>query len=320
MNRPRSQTIDLGAMRAVRQGGPSPFADLYYLTMQVGWPAFVGFVCLTFALINLVFGVIYTLLPGAIANAAPGSLTDGLFFSIDTLGTVGYGYMYPATHLAHAIAACEILLGLFFSATITGLIFARFSRPRVGVAFSRSAVIGSYEGQRALMVRVVSLRPRPLADADAQLAWLETSYQPDGSMFRRLAPLALVRDRNPMFSLSWTLVHVLADESPLLAALDSDERFLITAMVRGTDTLLASATLGSISYQRKDIRRGHDFVNMITNRDDVLHLDMALLHDTRQNAAASLSAGSHHPDHRGGDGGDDPGPNDPGDPRGMPTG
>lgn len=85
---------------------------------------------------------------------------------------------------------------------MTGLIFARISCPRVGVVFSRSAVIGTYEGQRALMLRVASLRPSPLADADARVAWLETVYQPDGSMLRRLAPLALVRDRNPMFSLS----------------------------------------------------------------------------------------------------------------------
>lgn len=290
--KPRAQTVNLGAIQAIRSGGPSPFADLYYLTMQVSWPAFVGMVCLTFAVINLVFGTIYTLLPGAIAHAAPGSLIDGLFFSIDTLGTVGYGYMYPATHLAHAIAAFEILLGLFFSATITGLIFARFSRPRIGVVFSRSAVIGLYEGQRALMLRVASLRPHPLADADAQVSWLETSYQPGGSMLRRLVPLALVRDRNPMFSLSWTLVHLLADDSPLLATFESDERFLITALVRGTDTLLASTAMGSFSYQRQDIRAGREFVDMVSNRDGVLHLDMLLLHATRPiDNAGSIGAG-----------------------------
>ena len=290
--KPRAQTVNLGAIQAIRSGRPSPFADLYYLTMQVSWPAFVGMVCLTFAVINLVFGTIYTLLPGAIAHAAPGSLIDGLFFSIDTLGTVGYGYMYPATHLAHAIAAFEILLGLFFSATITGLIFARFSRPRIGVVFSRSAVIGLYEGQQALMLRVASLRPHPLADADAQVSWLETSYQPGGSMLRRLVPLALVRDRNPMFSLSWTLVHLLADDSPLLATFESDERFLITALVRGTDTLLASTAMGSFSYQRQDIRPDREFVDMVSNRDGVLHLDMLLLHATRPiDNAGSIGAG-----------------------------
>ena len=136
-----------------------------------------------------------------------------MFFSIDTLGTVGYGFMYPATHLAHMIAAIEILLGLFFSATITGLIFARFARPRVGLAFSNSMVIGQYEGKRALMLRVVSMRSRPLADADAQISWLETCRHPDGNVYRRLTELELVRNRNPMLGLAWTVVHLLADDS-----------------------------------------------------------------------------------------------------------
>lgn len=67
----------------------------------------------------------------------------------------------------------------------------------------------------------------------------------------------------------------------MLAALESDERFMITALVRGTDTLLASAAMGSFSYQRHDVRPDEDFVDMISNRDGVLHLDMTLLHDTR---------------------------------------
>ena len=277
----RSQDFDFGSIRTVRNGVPSPFADLYYSIMEMGWAAFIGFVCLAFALINLAFGAVYTMLPGAIANARPGSLIDGVFFSIDTLGTVGYGFMYPANHLAHAIAAIEILLGLFFSATITGLIFARFARPRVGLAFSSSMVIGQYEGQRALMLRVVSMRSRPLADADAQISWLETCRHPDGSVYRRLTELNLVRNRNPMLGLAWTVVHLLADDSPLMAALDGDEPFLITALVRGTDTLLASPTIGNFRYGREDIRRNHEFVDMLITRDDMMMLEMDRLHDTR---------------------------------------
>ena len=281
MTRKRTQDLNLGSVRTVRSGVPSPLADLYYSIMEMSWPAFIGSVCLIFALINVAFGLIYTALPGAIANATPGSLIDGIFFSIDTLGTVGYGYMYPATHLAHAIAAMEILLGIFFSATITGLIFARFARPRVGLAFSDSIVIGRYEGKPALMLRVVSMRSHPLADAEAQVSWLETSHHADGSVYRRLTDLELVRSRNPMLGLAWTLVHLLPDDSPLIAALDGDDRFLVTAMVRGTDTLLASSTIGNFRYGRDDIRRGHEFVDMITNGDDVLVLEMGKLHETR---------------------------------------
>src|SRR6266481_4233294 len=96
--------------------------DPYYWLMEVRWPVFVGTVVLVFVLINLIFGAFYALIPGTVANALPHSLSDGFFFSVDTLATVGYGNMYPESRLGHAVASAEILLGLFFMATVTGLI------------------------------------------------------------------------------------------------------------------------------------------------------------------------------------------------------
>ena len=48
------------------------------------------------------------------------------------------------------------------------------------------------------MVRVASIRSRPLADAQAQMSFLETRHLPDGRTFRSLVPLPLIRDTNPM--------------------------------------------------------------------------------------------------------------------------
>lgn len=75
------------------------FLDPYYWLMEVRWPAFIASVVLCFFLINLAFGLIYIALPGSVANAQPGSLYDAFFFSVDTLATVGYGNMYPASRL-----------------------------------------------------------------------------------------------------------------------------------------------------------------------------------------------------------------------------
>lgn len=278
--RRRRQKVSLGGFEAIKSGVPPRISDPYYWIMEMGWPAFVALVSLVFAAINVVFGVVYAALPGSIANAAPGSLSDSLFFSADTLATVGYGSMYPATRTAHAVAVVEMLTGLFFSATVTGLIFARFARPRESLQFSDVAVIGRYEGRRALMVRVASVRSRPLADAVAQLSWLETVRQPDGRIFRRLVELPLVSNRNPMLGLAWTLIHQIEDDSAMLEALNGSERFLIAATVNGMDTLLASGSQGGHRYARENIRVDHDFVDIISDESGTMHLDLLLLHDT----------------------------------------
>lgn len=277
---PRRRTVKLGGFQAVQLGAPPPTADLYYWIMEMSWAMFIALVTAVFVGVNMVFGTIYALLPGAIANAEPGSLLDGFYFSVDTLATVGYGTMSPATRAGHALAAIEILLGLFFSATITGLIFARFARPRDSVLFSRIAVIGRYDGKRALMVRVASIRPRPMFDASAQLSWLQRVDLTDGRTYRRLVELPLERSRNPSLGLAWTLVHVLADDSPVLTALAGDSPFTLTASVNGLDTLLANQTQGSVRCAREDVRVDHEFVDVIADVDGVLHVDLLRLHDS----------------------------------------
>ena len=52
------------------------------------------------------------------------------YFSIETLATVGYGDMHPQTNYGHIVATIEIFTGMSFLAVMTGLMFARFSRPR----------------------------------------------------------------------------------------------------------------------------------------------------------------------------------------------
>jgi inward rectifier potassium channel len=278
--KPRRQVINLGGFPAIKIGAPAPFADLYYWVMEMSWPMFIGLVSLLFLVINIVFGLIYAAMPGAVVNAQPYSVVDGFFFSVDTLGTVGYGVMAPATRFAHAIASIEILTGLFFSATMTGLIFARFARPRQSLEFSRVAVIGRHQGSKALMVRVASTRSRALADAQAQMSFLETHHLGEGRFFRSLVTLPLVRDTNPLLGLSWTLVHLLADDSPVLAALASEDRFLLTVTIGGVDTLLAGPSLGGVRYDRDQIRADREFVDIISEEDGVVRLDMTLLHET----------------------------------------
>lgn len=257
------------------------FIDPYYWLMEIRWPAFMGAIILCFLLINLIFAFIYVALPGSVANAEPGSLYDAFFFSVDTLATVGYGNMYPASRLGHGVAAAEIFIGLFFLATVTGLVFARFSRPRHGLLFSRYAVIDRYKGKPALMVRVAWTRSFPLLDAVAQMAWLEQIRHSDGKNFRRLRELELERNHNPIVGLGWTLIHVLAEDSDILEALERGDQVLLTASVGGTDTLLASPSQSLQRYGRGEILKDHEFVEMISEDEDGICLDLGNLHKTQ---------------------------------------
>lgn len=286
MSKPlRRQTIDFAGTRTIKTGAPWAAGDLYYSLMEMSWAAFAAVVATGFLLINLGFGAIYASLPGAIANAVPGSLADGFFFSVETLATVGYGNMAPATHLGHSVAVFEIMCGLFMTATITGLIFARFARPRDSLIFSDSIVVTSVRDDRAIMLRVAGIRARPLADVTAQMSLLQQVDLPDGRSFRRFVDLDLLSSRNRMMGLAWTLVHLVTPDSPLAAVLDDPDvplRLMVT--VGGLDTLLSSPSFGAYIYTRDHLRHGHDFVDIIdTSRadDGVIHLDLSRLHETR---------------------------------------
>jgi inward rectifier potassium channel len=263
------------------------FVDPYYWLMEIRWPAFMAAAVLCFLLINVLFALIYVAMPGSVANAQPGSFYDAFFFSVDTLATVGYGNMYPASRLGHGVAAIEIFVGLFFLATVTGLVFARFSRPRHGLLFSRFAVIGRYEGKPALMVRVAWTRSFPLLDAVAQMAWLEKVRHPDGKNFRRLRELELERSHNPVVGLGWTLIHVLPEDSDIREALERGDEVLLTASVGGTDMLLASPSQSLQRYGRSDIRPDHEFAEMISEDADGIRLDLRHLHETQPIAVAT---------------------------------
>jgi inward rectifier potassium channel len=279
--RSRRRNLDAGGFRAVKIGTPSASADLYYATMELGWPAFIGLVTACFVLINLGFGTLYAFLPGAISNVAPGSVADGFFFSVETLGTVGYGNMAPTTHVGHVIAAIEILIGLFFSATMTGLIFARFARPRTSFVFSKVATVGQRENRSVLMIRVASTRLRPIADVIAQLSWLQKMTLSDGRTYRHLVDLPLLRSHNPQLVFAWNLVHEIEEGSLMFEALLGGDEFRLIASISGIDTLLATQTLGGLSYERADVLIDHEFEDMIDDSTDLFEFDLTKLHDVR---------------------------------------
>jgi inward rectifier potassium channel len=193
--------------------------DLYHFAVTLAWPWFLLGLFGAEIVINLFFAALYSLSPGSIANSQ--SLRDAFFFSIETLATVGYGTMAPVTLYGHIVSAIEIVSGMIFTAVVTGLIFARFSRPRAKIVFADNAVIAMDHGIRTLMLRIGNGRATLLADARAHLTLLLKDLSPEGVPFRRAIDLELARSHFPLFALTWTISHAIDATSPL-AGLDHD--------------------------------------------------------------------------------------------------
>ena len=109
------------------------WSDLYHRALTLRWWQFLLLGCAIYMGVNLAFAGLYLAQPGAISGASPGSFSDAFFFSIETIATIGYGQMYPATLYANLLMTVETMAGLVFLALSTGVVFARISRPTARV-------------------------------------------------------------------------------------------------------------------------------------------------------------------------------------------
>jgi inward rectifier potassium channel len=190
--------------------------------MAVHWPVFFGCAAALFVTLNAIFAFLYWLGHDPIANAEGNGPLAYFYFSIETLATVGYGDMHPQTNYGHLIATVEIFTGMSFLAVMTGLIFARFSRPRARFVFASRAVIGRRDGRQTLMIRAANARHNAISRASARLWLIRAERSREGEELRRFYELALDRNEHPIFVLSWTLFHVIDKDSPLYGVTASD--------------------------------------------------------------------------------------------------
>lgn len=259
----RAGAYELGKQGAVR----FDWRDPYHIAVGLTWPRFlVVMIGLDLAL-NAVFAALYWAVPGCLVNARPGSFPDAFFFSLETLATVGYGVMAPATVYGHLIASIEILTGMMFTALATGLTFVRFSRPRAKILYAPRAVVARHDGRPTLMVRIANGRTSLLVDGAARLYALIAERTAEGEYFRRIHELPLARARIPVFGLTWTLMHELTLASPLSgfdpARLREKEVRLFLA-VTARDPTLAAEVHDIHDYGVDDIAFGMRYVEAVS--------------------------------------------------------
>ena len=258
------------------------FRDVYYLFLRISWWWAVGWIVAIYMALNALFAVGYLAL-GGVTNARTHSFWDAFCFSVQTMGTIGYGAMYPTSVAANVMMITESVVSLLVTALATGLVFAKFSRSSARVVFSKHAVIGPMDGVPNLMLRVGNERGNAILEATIRVAMMRTERLKEGTVFYRMIDLALTRDRSPAMSRSWTVLHPIDDKSPLRGitpeSARKDEVEILVNLV-GTDDTSLQPVHARRQYLDTEILWGARHADVLSEDESGnLVLDIRKFHD-----------------------------------------
>jgi inward rectifier potassium channel len=196
-------------------GVPAPgLRDMYHALLRMPWWGTFAIVVGTYLALNALFAIAY-LLVGGVANVPAGSFADAFFFSVQTMGTIGYGVLTPTSRAANVLVVAESVISLVLTALATGLFFARFSQVRPRLMFSAKAAIGPMDGVQTLMMRIGNERRGNIVGTDFRLSFTRTTKTREGVTIYQLVELPLVRARAPALSRAWQILHRIVEGSPL---------------------------------------------------------------------------------------------------------
>jgi len=266
----RPERINLEEYRASlsRSELARPENNFYHWLLGTSWTSFLLLVVFVYLGTNLLFAFGYLACgEGAITSAEPGSLLDAFFFSVQTMATIGYGRMTPVGSWPNAIVTFEAFFGIVYSALTTGLAFARFTRPTAGVRFSKVAVVGSHDGVKTFKFRVANDRSSHIVEAQLRLWLIAESMTSEGERYRRSVELQLHRSESPVFSLTWTAMHSVDENSALkeyLGIPDIEQQWHLLITFTGYHESLANQVYARHVYLPRNVQENATFVDIVS--------------------------------------------------------
>lgn len=276
----RSERIEFLKINAARR----EWRDTYHWILSLSWPRFAAFLLAVYIVLNLIFATAYAVGGPCIGEMTPGSFPQAFFFSVETLATVGYGHMFPATVYGHVVTTIELIVAMVWVAVITGLIFVRFSRPTARILFSDAILIGNFNGQPHLMVRVANLRHTSMVDARFRVVFSRDEKVLEGEVVRRFYDLPVNPASMISFPAALTLRHAIDEQSPLRGQSaktfqEADAFFLVSTS--SIETVMAASVQSSHGYAWSDVKFDHRFVDVYEELEDGrLKVDYGRLHET----------------------------------------
>jgi inward rectifier potassium channel len=275
----------------VQRRGRGLHAFLAYSNLvSTTWNRFFLFVAIVYLALNGFFAVGYVLCgPGGLVNTLDTGIhspvLQAFFFSIHTSATIGYGSTVPVGYATNTLVALESVVSLLGLAVVTGLVFARFSRPVADILFSQTAVISWMGNLRSFQFRIVNTRNNQLIDLHVRLLVSRFENNASGTSVRRYYPLKLEREGVVFFPLSWTIVHIIDQDSPLFGITEealcaSGAEFLI--LLTGMDETFSQVVNARTSYRANEIVWDAKFSNIFVYDPEgrMAGIDMKRFHDT----------------------------------------
>jgi inward rectifier potassium channel len=276
---PKKDPLD--AEFVVVGGRKNPLRDVYDFLMRAPWSTGIFVVLSAFLLANVVFGAAFKL-SGGVAGTRPDSFLDAFFFSVQTLGTLGYGAMYPQSFAAHVLVTIEVMSGVFMLALVTGFTYSKFSNVRARIQFAERAALSPFNGVPTLMLRVGNERRSRVIDARIRMTLTRLERTKEGVPFYRMIDLHLERSRIPNLARSWTVFHSVNEASPLfgaspesLAAIEAE----FTILVVGLDETSSQTLHAQAHYDHKQIVWGPRHADLLSELPDGrLRVDLTQFH------------------------------------------
>lgn len=262
----------------------------HYL-LSISWSRFISLALAGYLILNAGFAALFLALGPSALNGIGPSLTaaqrfnQAFFFSIETFVTISYGQISPNGPAANILAETVALVGMMYHAIVTGLLFARFVRPRPGIVFSDNAVIAPYRDGQAFEFRVANARNSEILELQAQVIFSSFGPGSHGDLVRQFVPLPLERNSVVLFPLTWTVVHPIDQSSPFYGKGPEDlERMNaeVLVMLSGIDEAFEQTVHARSSYTPEEILWNTRFksIFMTPHGDTPISIDIREIHET----------------------------------------
>jgi len=280
-----------GRINVRSKNSPSRAAYLFFFLCDLPWWQLFLIMAICYVIFNLIFALLFYSIGGGMSYKEREEVLTFwtcLFFSIQTMDTIGYGLLSPVTWGCDIITMFCSIMANFFWCWFCGLVFAKMSFPKklkythkysdVAVMNRKMLIYKEEEylaGHPSITFRVSgTYSSSELCDGNMNLVYFKTKTREDGFEEYELSELDFEINRQlgrpremnlstPLLALPWTVTHAIDEDSPLYKKSLEDmaeENGEIIAILDGIDEISSQNYQSRWSYIASEILPHREFI------------------------------------------------------------